>query len=62
MTRQVRVSINPDRLIEVDDAEYADLKAQNLIVDDVDTPNEDNAPKAQTQNEGHDALRTTGDK
>lgn len=32
--RKVRVTMNPDKVIEVDDKEYTDLKRQGLLVED----------------------------
>lgn len=34
MTHAIRTTMQPDREIEVDDAEYLDLKRQGLLVND----------------------------
>jgi hypothetical protein len=49
----VTVSIWPDKQIEVDDAEYLDLKAQGLLVGESDQ-SEPPAPKSQAKHEGSD--------
>lgn len=61
MQHVVRTTNQPDKEIEVDDREYADLKAQGLLVDDgrpseVDekTGTTTPKPKAQTGNAGND--------
>lgn len=38
MTHKVRTTMQPDRELEVDDAEYLDLQRQGLLVGDDGTP------------------------
>jgi hypothetical protein len=47
---KVRVSMFPDRELEVDDAEYTDLKRQGLLIDN-ETPVKTRRASVQTANE-----------
>lgn len=47
MTHRVRTTMQPDREIELSDADYASLKAQGLLIEDrKSAPEEQSAPAA----------------
>lgn len=46
----VRTTLQPDKEIEVGDAEYADLKAQGLLIEDQSS--EDKQPEKQKSDTG----------
>lgn len=52
MSRTVRTTFRPDLEIEVDDTEYAQLKAEGLLVEEVSAPEPPAAPAKKTTTSG----------
>lgn len=49
---KIRITKRPWEVIEVDDADYLDLKRQGLLVEEQPTPAEDVQPVGQKKSEG----------
>jgi len=61
MTHRIRTTMRPDMPLEVDDAEYADLAAQGLILAEPDAPGDQTADVPSPAPAVLDAAETLAD-